>query len=290
MKTLKYLFLGLVALAATSCDQKLDTYTPSPDDVDKVFFQIGSVTTEFPGDATGDQTISVIACRVAATEAASIDITADYGEGADEFIDIPAQIYFEEGVYQKNFDITVHNVEDLAKGATYQAAISVAPATSESIKVSGYSKVTFTVSVALEYNLLGIGLYTDDLITGVFNVGPETYEVEVYTATGIDGVYYLKNAYTTLYPYNEPGDYVTDDVMFTIDASDPNEVFLPVQDLGMDWGYGMFSVATVAPGTLANGVITFPARSFYIAMADYNGGAWSFYGNPNGAFRLVLPN
>ena len=104
-----------------------------------------------------------------------------------------------------------------------------------------------------------------------------------------------------------------------IDATDPEKVFMnpSIFDLGFDWGYGMFSVvhlggnyhmqavsaeeagddamaeemeAKAEPyyGKLANGVITFPANAFYVAMANYGGGDWNFYGNGNGKFKLVL--
>ena len=51
----------------------------------------------------------------------------------------------------------------------------------------------------------------------------------------------------------------------------------------------MISTVGVQAGTLVDGVITFPEKAFYMAMADYNSGNWSFYGNVNGAFKLVLP-
>ena len=51
----------------------------------------------------------------------------------------------------------------------------------------------------------------------------------------------------------------------------------------------MISIKSVSPGTLENGIITFPKNAFYVKMAEYNNGNWSFYGNENGAFKLVLP-
>ena len=139
---------------------------------------------------------------------------------------------------------------------------------------------------------LGNGSYTDDLMGGIFtNIpGPITYDVEVLASTKTPGLFCMKNPYGEAYPYNDSGDW--DDSMdyyIEIDASDPNAVTFAAQELGLDWGYGMISAVAVETGKLEDGVITFPEKAFYMAMADYNGGAWSFYGNPNGAFRLELP-
>ena len=138
---------------------------------------------------------------------------------------------------------------------------------------------------------LGMALYTDDLIEGIFSAAvPVSYEVEVLESTKTPGLYRLKNPYGEAYPYNEDGDWDDSmDYFLEIDATDPNAVSIDAQELGLDWGYGMISVVGVATGTLANGVITFPEKAFYLAMAGYNGGNWSFYGNPSGAFKLVLP-
>ena len=139
---------------------------------------------------------------------------------------------------------------------------------------------------------LGMGPYTDDFMSGIFtSAEPVTYEVEVLASTKTPGLYRLKNAYGAAYPYNEEGDWDDSmDYFLEIDATDPAAVTIAAQELGLNWGYGMISVVGVEPGTLTDGVITFPAKAFYLAMADYEGGQWAFYGNPNGAFKLVLPS
>ena len=151
MKTLKYLFLSLAALAAVGCDQDHDYYTPSPDDVDVVFFNIDKVVTEYPGDATGDQTITITATRLSATASATVAIESQLGEGADGRFDIPSSVTFAAGEYEQTIDITVKNVEDFDKGVTYQAKVGVAAKESNNIKVSGSTSVAITVSCALEW-------------------------------------------------------------------------------------------------------------------------------------------
>ena len=139
---------------------------------------------------------------------------------------------------------------------------------------------------------LGLCSYTDDLMGGIFTSipAPITYDVEVLASTKTPGLYRMKNPYGEAYPYNDPGDW--DDSMdyyIEIDASDPNAVTFAAQELGVDWGYGMISAVAAENGKLEGGVITFPESAFYLAMTGINDGNWSFYGNKNGAFKLVLP-
>ena len=140
-----------------------------------------------------------------------------------------------------------------------------------------------------------MGLYTDDVVGPFFSADPITYEVEVQENEDVAGHYRMVNAYGEGYPYNDPGDWDdTKDYYLEIHAENPEEVYIPYQDLGLAWGYGMFSIWSFADyngsafGTLKDGVITFPENSLLVSMADYNDGAL-YYANNNGAFRLELP-
>lgn len=285
-----FVVMAMAAAAACSTDQENTKYDYTQDDAFSAFFASKGSNVEFAGDATGSQAIAVDVFRQNCTGAATVALEVAVDDEYASMFTIPTSVNFADGEFSKQLEVVVNDASALEKGAEYSVVLTFAASTSDTTStITKNLTYTLNVSVALEYNLMGVGTYTDDLVGGIFGADPVTYEVEVYTATGIDGKYFLKNAYTSEYPYNDPGDYVEEDVMFTIDARDPNRVIVPIQDLGLDWGYGMISVATVAPGTLANGVITFPAQAFYLAMSDYNGGAWSFYGNSNGAFKLVLP-
>lgn len=194
-------------------------------------------------------------------------------------------------------------------------ATGVADGTSYTVVVwgtNGYQTVTAAAEFTTEKNpevfkSLGMGLYTDDLMTTFFNL-PEiaTYEVEIQESVENPGKYRLVNPYGEAYPYNSPGDWdASRDYYMVIDATNPNAVTIPQQALGFDWGYGMISIWSlvdnyvsqgapadyVAPyvGTLADGVITFPVKSLLISMADYQNAGW-YYANGNGAFQVVLPS
>lgn len=149
---------------------------------------------------------------------------------------------------------------------------------------------------ATSWKSLGMGLYTDDVVGPMFSAEPITYEVEIQENEDVAGHYRLVNAYGAAYPYNEEGDWDdSKDYYLEIHAENPSEVYIPHQDLGLDWGYGMFSIWSFGDyngtnfGTLENGIITFPERSLLMSMANYEDGAL-YYANNNGAFQVVLPS
>jgi len=148
---------------------------------------------------------------------------------------------------------------------------------------------------ALSWKSLGMGLYTDDVVGPWFSAEPITYEVEIQENEDAAGHYRLVNAYGEAFPYNEEGDWDdTKDYYLEIHAENPEQVYIPYQELGLDWGYGMFAIWSYADydgsqyGTLKDGVITFPTDGLLKSMANYNDGAF-YLANQNGAFRVVLP-
>ena len=159
-----------------------------------------------------------------------------------------------------------------------------------------------------EWRSLGMATYTEDCVTTYFNVENVSYQIEVREKTDQPGLYRIINPYGAAYPYNEEGDYDTSKEYFIeIDATDPEGVYMPgIYGTGMNWGYGEFSISSLAYyymatngatfeevkdagycGVLADGVITFPAKSLMISLAEYNGGNF-YYANNNGAFRLDM--
>ena len=159
-----------------------------------------------------------------------------------------------------------------------------------------------------EWKSLGMATYTEDCVTTLFNVENVSYQVEVRENTNQPGLYRIINPYGAAYPYNAEGDYDTSKEYFIeIDATDPEGVYIPgIYGTGMNWGYGEFSITSMAYyymaaqgatfeevkdggycGILADNVITFPAKSLLISLSEYNGG--NFYtSNNNGAFRLDM--
>lgn len=179
------------------------------------------------------------------------------------------------------------------------------------LKAEGYNSsyasesVLFAYSFLIEkWNDLGIGLYTDDIVAPLYGGEPISYEVKVIEKDSKPGLYRVIYPYGENYPYNEPGQWDdSKDYNLEIDATDPTSVFFLIQELGIDWGYGMISAVSNAArylaagysvketkengiefGTLEDGIITFPVQG--IVYFDNDGG---IYTNRNGAFKLILP-
>ena len=173
---------------------------------------------------------------------------------------------------------------------------------------AAYTQFEYTVgAVVSAWETLGMAKYTDDFIASLFNgVDPVAYDVEIQANTEKPGMYRLVNPYGAAYPYNQEGDWDTSsDYYLEINAQDPQGVYIETQELGFDWGYGMFSASSACAqylangnsleaikgagycGTLADGVIAFPAKTLLITATQLDG--W-YYANSNGAFKVELPS
>ena len=276
---------ALACATIVACDNKFDDYDPAE--------KVEGAQAYFSNESASSYTISrvdvapitITVMRGETESALSLPITLSQGE--EGAFSAPEKAEFKAGQNKATINLT-YDPEKLEDGASYKVTLAIGDQSATT--PYGNNVMTLTIKVPEPYVLLGKGLYREDLMTGIFtSVESTEYEVEIYENLNTPGYIYLKNAYTSLFPYNEPGDYVEGDVYLAINVKDPNDVFLPQQELGLDWGYGAVKVGTKVAGTLVDKIITFPANAFLLSMADYNGGAWSFYGNPNGLFRVALP-
>ena len=153
---------------------------------------------------------------------------------------------------------------------------------------------------------IGKALYTEDVASSPgFGLQCLTYEVEVEQAVENPNMIRLKNAYGAAFPYNEPGDYDTKkDYYITFNCEDPEGVYIDGWcEMGMDWGYGMFSMTSYGYYLMAKGnsfdavkaagymgtldenlCITFPVKGLVVQMANWG----MAHANKNGAFKLDL--
>ena len=285
----KYACLMAIAAAVgfTACSESNDYQVGAVEKGDRVYF-----STEAPSTYTVTQTTSSIEVPILrnTTEGeweAAIALEAD-AEYASLF-NVTPYVTFEEGAKSANVAVTFDRSK-LTDGKTYTVTLNVSDATLHSnYALSSY---TMTLVVPEPYVLLGTGLIRDDLVSGLFGLEVVEWEVEVYENTNRPGYVFLKNAYTSTYPYNEPGDYRTEDVYFEINIANPDQVIIPQQLMGLDWNptqYGEIFVGTLQPGTLKNGIITFPVKGLALGMMIYNEGQLGFYANANGLFRVCLP-
>lgn len=173
--------------------------------------------------------------------------------------------------------------------------------------ISGNNTANVNLQIQYTWRSIGNVLYTDDVVNSPGFGLPQivTYEVEAEQAVQNPNIIRLKNAYGAIYPYNEPGDFDTKkDYYIVFNCSDPEGVYIDGWcEMGMDWGYGMFSVTSYGYYMMANGYsfeavkaaglmgtldedlcITFPVKGLVMQMADWG----MTYANLNGAFKVDL--
>ena len=218
-------------------------------------------------------------------------------------------VIFNDGEYTADLVINV-NEENITKGYNYKAVVSFLVDSvnffEHNYSISGNNSFTLAFVQNYSWKSIGKALYTDDVVSGFFGLpNLVTYEVEAEQAVENAGVIRLKNAYGAIYPYNAPGDYDTKkDYYITLNCEDPEAVYIDGWcEMGMDWGYGMFSVTSYGWYMMdggysfdvvkANGlfgtmdenlVITFPVKGLLVNMADYGTG----YANKSGAAKIDL--
>ena len=178
-------------------------------------------------------------------------------------------------------------------------------ATNGNLDGFAYDRYT-TDKLPYVWNMLGIGLYTEDVAGGIYGIGPLDVECHVYEEKTTPGLYmidgYQKNYIALLLDPEEDGpveDYegiLWRNTELVIDATNPASVTIELQDYGicLNTGDGFIDGLTslykgepFSVGTLENGVISFPTKKGLLALLDGEG---YYYANQDGAFKLVLPS
>lgn len=246
--------------------------------------------------------------------------------GGTELTDVKMDVFKTADVEKAGVDAVVAAVRagesvaedvlaDINTTAGYTSlATGVADGTSYTVVVwgtNGYQTVTAAAEFTTEKNpevfkSLGMAQYTDDIVGPMFRAPTVTYEVEVQESVENPGKYRLVNPYGEVYPNNEPGDWDdSQDYYLTIHAENPEQVYIDLQPLGVDWGMGMMYAYSYAAyymdngyapeqvaanglfGVLKDGVITFPTKTLLFYMPDYSNNLYN--ANTSGEFKVVLP-
>lgn len=299
--------LPLLVIACGQDDLKYEQGTVEDENCYGVYFPTQDLPSEF--DPSDPCVITVKASRANSKGSITVPVEIQQSEG-DVFSVAP--ITFEDGQTETTFDVTFPDAE---LGTEYSITLSVTDP--KYAKVYGSQRTYLDIALSrVKWDLVkdpngvdedGIALYRDDFFTTFFSVKNVEYEVEVQENAGKPGIYRLKNVYGEAYPYNDEGDWDdTKDRYLIVNAEDPECVYISTLATGCDWGYGEFSVSSLAGlrlaqgktkdevkalgafGTLSNGVITFPKGTLLIGMKDYKDGAL-YYANNNGMFRIILP-
>lgn len=123
------------------------------------------------------------------------------------------------------------------------------------VAVGGTGIATVTVTKDYTWQSIGKGVWTDGLVSSLFNVpaGTNVWEVEVEQAVENQGMYRMVNPYGfEICPWVAENEVTVDPCYVKIDASDPENVKVPQQSMGINWGYGEFvvgSMAALVPGS-----------------------------------------
>lgn len=299
MKMLKkyayLLTMAAMAFGFAACSEGGADYEPaqpvSPDCQEVYFPSSNPTTLDLSSIEAQTAVFEIVVARNYAYAAASIpvkvvsvDMLAD---GETPAFEIPETIEFADGALKTTLNVSVNG--PLADGVY---GFNIAFEGEEYLHPYKMfdGGVAYGLKVSVEnWENLGMATLRDDYITGAFNAPNSVWQCECWTRSTMPGYICLKNAWTSTYPLNEPGQYQEEDHWFYVNISNPAEVVIPDQYLGFDWGYGEFCIFTKKPGTLVDGVITFPVNGLAIGMRDYTSGKAGWYCNASGLFAIALP-
>ncbi len=315
MKTLKYMIYcvmaAIVSLSATSCvEEQYAPGEPEKEGCYGVYFPDGQ---EGVGanylDPEAPTTLTFKAARLNKEGAIVVPVVIEASEAGIFFF---SEIEFEDGQEETEFMVDFPNAE---LGKTYSCTLIIEDP--QYVQTYGQNPYTLAFSVSrIKWNKVTgpngetMGKWRDDILTGIFNGSAfqalnHERDVEVYEQDGKKGYYRLDNLYSKEYveamcvPALAASAGYSSSSLF-IDATDPDNVFIADQKLGLNFGsnfgevavmsdteanldaYGLAAASSNLFGTLKNGVIEFPADGLLITPDLY-------YANRSGKTRLILP-
>ena len=212
--------------------------------------------------------------------------------------------YDDEGKYKVSDDVLA---EINADGGYYTLATKMDAKTTYYVVVwatngskDGYAVATYTTEkLPYVWNSLGKGTLTDGFLMSDWEADDVTVACDVYEEDKTPGLYMITGFQLelcaafygmdaeALLPYEgEDGNWYNAQIV--IDATNPEAVTIAQQPYGIytNSTYQYAIIFSVAPGKLADGAITFPAKGLAIG---YSGNGKAYYANPNGTFKITLP-
>lgn len=163
-----------------------------------------------------------------------------------------------------------------------------------------------------QWQALGTATYTDDLLSEIFDVQPASYSVEVEKDIANEGYYRIIEPIRSNPDIEKYRYYVCNDEAIrymVIDATDPDFVIIEPTNLGLTYNdeeFFMYSYSWLTKtgdlskaviesygytGRMKDGIISFPTPgALWITQPSLDKDGQGYSGNPNGAWRLELPN
>lgn len=289
-RNIRILYLAVVALVAgalTACNS--DDYTPGevPEGAQVYFPNDVSLTYAVSAD---DTYVDVPVKRVIADEALNVAILSTDESG---LFSIPETVLFAAGSEDASLRISFDgNALEVAK--PYEVTLLL----KNDFTAYGDKSVKVTIQIPAPWTSLGKGMWREDILNVWYDVDNLEYEVTIEESDLNPGYYRIVNLYAdglldALFNQDMSGYCVEKN--FLIDATDPDRVIIPAQEIGVDLDDGQIIVMSAISdyvsglsedvyGKMENGVITFPANG--VCIFDDVGGDLT---NVSGLLRIVLP-
>ena len=301
MKALKYFSIAALALLTVfSCNRKevIEVGKPDVDGCQGVYFPAQLTSSSIMLDPSAPKTFKFKVARKESKGEFTVPLVVTDTAKLEKVFVVP-EVKFADGQTETSFEVTF---EKAKVGLPYALTIAV----EDPLAVSTYTtnptsiKVVFTV---IEWKHKGKALVRDDILSSVFTSLPKKYaeiEWEIYERGDKPGYYKFTNLYHNMLAAllnGTPEDvkkYVsTPDAVFYIDATNPEKVVIPYQNMGLTLtSHGELWTGSVLPsgrelssGTLEGGVITFPQGG--LVVGGETEPFWRV--NSSGLFRVVLP-
>lgn len=302
MKIIKNIYLLgflLTLIGFSACGESPMDYIPAEvDGKAQVYFP--STNTGTVNVRKGDTSVDLPISRVGTEDQLTVELTVSGGE---ESYNIPTSVSFAQGELNSSIKVTFDSEKiDFEDFTDVKIVIG-----QEYTSLYGKSEYSFKIGIPAPWTSLGKAIFVEDFMTTFYGVDNDPYEVEIQENDLKPGLFRLVNPFGKAYQYNEPGDWDDSrDWYLEIDASDPEGVFINLQEVGMDWGKGMISMGSIAwlrmsqgktleqvkedglTGSFKDGIITFPVGQLLVSMANNNDGG-RYGANNNGAFMVVMP-
>lgn len=330
MKNIKFLFLALATLVAGAFTACQEDWTPGPVDSDKsVYLPVDVNVAAFPtvdDEATpederlralfpvyrqntvGELTVE-FRSRLFDEDMSFILGYDDEGNPSETLPFTEAFVFDESVTFVDGENVAYLGVTldetmlgRIAVGELYQAEIMVKDAQYHG-NYGLYRKViSFGIPETwnpVDENLASNeGILFDDFLSGLYGQPAGNGAPVVIEESGSRPGYYrlvnpFKEENAIVFIGGIPSDmsFAPGDTYLEVDARDPNNVFIPYQNVGVSiegWGDVYIGMTTNTPGTLGvlkDGIITFPAKCMGVFQASGSG----YYANTSGLFRIVLP-
>ena len=281
-KLLYFLAVAGTTMFASSCTDDLE-YTPAGQPSgQQVYFAVDLAETI--NLEVNSSSVTIPVSRVVTKEAASFSIFATEESG---LFTIPSTVNFAAGESTANLVIT-YTYSALTQDQAYSCTLTIGD--TENTSPYGMTSYEFSLIAPSPWTSLGMGTLTDDVITGAFSVENQVFEVEIQQSDKEPGMYrlvdpYINNKYSL--SAGEGGSSSNYSCYLVIDATNPEAVTIAKQNMGiLSTDLGDFQMESTAPGTLDNGIITFPKGGIELSFTGYQS---AFQANKNGLFKVVLP-